>query len=152
MYGRNAIATTNRVAKMMAPAPTKTAAAALSLDQPRSRSVRMNGAKVAATIAATRTEAVTVHSSRGDPQQRQSQGDRREQPPADGGEALEPARDEDGALGCGRPCASSGAAGAISVIGSGAPPRAAWDAARQGVYRAVRASDRRRRRCRLGRT
>ena len=43
-------------------APTKTAAAALIRDQPRSRRASTNGANVAATMAATRIDAVTVES------------------------------------------------------------------------------------------
>src|SRR4051794_1855744 len=62
MYGTNAIAMTTIVAMITAIAPRKTTAAALIRDQPRSRSASTNGANVAATIAATRIEAVTVNS------------------------------------------------------------------------------------------
>ncbi len=60
MAGRKAITMITIVAMIAAIAPTKTTAAALILDQPRSRRASTNGAKVAATMAATRTDAVTV--------------------------------------------------------------------------------------------
>ena len=51
-----------RVAMITTAAPRNTAAAALIRDQPRFRKVRTNGANVAATMAATRIETVTVAS------------------------------------------------------------------------------------------
>ena len=48
------------VAMMTPAAPRKTAAAALIRDQPRSRRASTNGANVAATMAATSTDAVDV--------------------------------------------------------------------------------------------
>src|SRR5689334_10743283 len=59
-YGRKASAITTTIAMITTPAPTNTAAAALIRDQPRSRRRRTNGAKVAATIPASRMDAVTV--------------------------------------------------------------------------------------------
>ena len=51
---------TTSVAMMTAAATRKTAAAALIRDQPRFRRASTYGANVAATIAATRIDAVTV--------------------------------------------------------------------------------------------
>ena len=94
MYGMKAIAMITSVAMITAAAPRKTAAAALIRDQPRLRRARTNGAKVAATIAATRIETVTVDSKSGDLEEHQPEGDRHQQPPADRRQALEPAGDE----------------------------------------------------------
>ncbi len=62
MAGRKARTMITSVARMTTMAPTKTAAAALIRDQPRSRRASTNGANVAATMAATRIDAVTVDS------------------------------------------------------------------------------------------
>ena len=83
-----------RVAMITTAAPRKTAAAALIRDQPRLRRASTNGANVAATMAATSTEAVTVERMRQDPDEDHDEGDRREEPPADGGQPLQPAGDE----------------------------------------------------------
>ena len=83
---------------MTTAAPTKTAAAALIRDQPRLRRVSTKGAKVAAMMAATRIDAVTTAEQVRDPEQDEPECDRGQQPPADGGETLQPSRDEPGAL------------------------------------------------------
>ena len=59
-YGRNARAMSARAIANITTMPNMTAAAAPVRDRPRSRRRRANGANVAATMPATRIEAVTV--------------------------------------------------------------------------------------------
>ena len=59
-YGANDSPMSRRVTPMTTNAPRNTAAAALIRDQPRLRSAMTYGANVAATMSATRIDAVTV--------------------------------------------------------------------------------------------